>query len=45
MNERQRKTALITGCSRRIGRSMAIYLGKKGYNIVAHYNSSKSDSF
>ena len=44
MNKRQRKTALITGCSKRIGRSMALYLGKKGYNIAAHYNSSKSDS-
>ncbi|NQU55075.1 MAG: SDR family oxidoreductase [Bacteroidetes bacterium] len=35
------KTALITGASKRIGKSIAEYLAGKGWNIIVHYNSSK----
>jgi len=38
------KTALITGASKRIGRSIAINLANQGYNIVVHFNNSKTDA-
>ena len=37
------KNALITGASKRIGREMAIFLAKKQYNLVLHYNNSKQE--
>lgn len=36
------KTVLITGASRGIGKSIAIYLATRGYNLVLHYNSNKA---
>ncbi|QIA06341.1 SDR family NAD(P)-dependent oxidoreductase [Draconibacterium halophilum] len=33
-------TALITGASKRIGRSLTEHLAEKGWNVVVHYNSS-----
>lgn len=38
------KTVLITGSSKRIGKSIAINLAKKGYNIIIHYNHSKKEA-
>ena len=38
------KTALITGSSKRIGKSIALSLAKKGYNIAIHYNKSKIEA-
>jgi len=38
------KTALITGASKRIGKSIAMHLAKKGFNIAIHYNLSKKDA-
>ncbi|WP_303925253.1 SDR family NAD(P)-dependent oxidoreductase [Draconibacterium sediminis] len=35
-----KRTALITGASKRIGRSLTEHLAEKGWNIVVHYNSS-----
>ncbi|MCK5729747.1 MAG: SDR family NAD(P)-dependent oxidoreductase, partial [Draconibacterium sp.] len=35
------KTALITGASKRIGKSIVEYLADKGWNIIIHYNSSE----
>ncbi len=37
------KNALITGAGKRIGREMAIFLAKKQYNLVLHYNNSKQE--
>ena len=35
-----RKTALITGCAKGIGREIAIDLARLGYDIIATYNTS-----
>ncbi|WP_297089250.1 SDR family NAD(P)-dependent oxidoreductase [uncultured Draconibacterium sp.] len=35
-----KQTALITGASKRIGRSLTEHLAEKGWNVVVHYNSS-----
>jgi len=34
------KVAIVTGGSRGIGRSIALRLGKEGYNVAVNYNSS-----
>ena len=36
------KTALITGASKRIGKSVAEHLAEKGWNIIIHFNSSET---
>lgn len=35
-----RKTALVTGCAKGIGREIALDLARSGYNIIATYNTS-----
>jgi NAD(P)-dependent dehydrogenase (short-subunit alcohol dehydrogenase family) len=35
-----KKTALITGAAKRIGKAMASHLASQGWNIAIHYNSS-----
>lgn len=37
-----RKTVLITGASRGIGKSTAILFAKEGYNVVINYNQSET---
>jgi pteridine reductase len=39
-----RKVAFITGAAKRIGRETTRTLHKAGYNVVIHYNTSKSDA-
>jgi len=34
------KTALITGASKRVGKSLAEHLASEGWNIIIHFNSS-----
>ncbi len=41
---KKNKTALITGASKRVGKSIAIFLAKKGYNIAIHYNKSEKEA-
>ena len=36
-----KKTALVTGASKRIGRSITEYLAETGWNVMVHYNSSE----
>ena len=38
------QTALITGASKRIGKSIAEHLAGKGWNIAIHYNHSEGDA-
>lgn len=38
------KTALLTGASKRIGKSIAEFLAEIGWNIIIHYNYSESDA-
>ncbi|MEZ5892161.1 MAG: SDR family oxidoreductase [Parvularculaceae bacterium] len=36
--------ALVTGAGKRLGRAMALALGKAGYDVAVHYNSSSADA-
>jgi NAD(P)-dependent dehydrogenase (short-subunit alcohol dehydrogenase family) len=36
------RTALITGASKRVGKSIAEHLASKGWNIIIHFNSSEN---
>lgn len=38
---KNKKTALVTGASRGIGRAIAILFAKNGYNVVINYNKSE----
>ena len=38
------KTVLITGSSKRVGRSIAMKLAEEGFNIAIHYNKSSKES-
>lgn len=43
-DELRGKTALITGASKRIGRQIALALGRHGMNIVLHYHKSETEA-
>lgn len=36
--------ALVTGAARRLGRSMALYLAERGYDVAIHYDRSAGDA-
>lgn len=38
------KAALITGAARRIGRAIAVHLAGEGWDIAAHYNTSRQEA-
>ena len=38
------KTILITGAAQRIGKEIAIFFAKKGWNIVLHFNKSRNSA-
>ncbi len=38
------KTALITGCAKRIGKAIALCLADYGVNIIVHYNESAKEA-
>lgn len=44
MNNLTGKTALITGASKRLGRSTALTLAKNGINTIIHFNKSEQDA-
>lgn len=37
--------ALVTGGAKRLGREMALYLAKRGYDVAIHYASSETDAY
>ncbi len=39
-----KKTAVITGASRGIGRAIAIEFARNGYNVLANYNNSEKEA-
>jgi len=39
-----KKTALVTGASRRLGRAIALILADNGINTIIHYNKSEDDA-
>ncbi|MFD1195695.1 SDR family oxidoreductase [Seohaeicola saemankumensis] len=38
------KIALVTGAGKRLGRSMALYLADRGFDLAVHYAASKSEA-
>jgi len=40
----KKKNLLITGGSTRIGREIALYFSKKGWNIAIHYFNSETEA-
>ena len=44
MSTQPKGTALITGAGKRIGRTLALHLGKAGYGVGVHYRSSEKDA-
>ena len=39
-----KKRALVTGAAKRIGRSLALELGSRGFDVAVHYANSKADA-
>ncbi len=44
MNPSHRKTALVTGAAKRLGREIALGLARDGWDIAVHYRSSEADA-
>ncbi len=38
------KRALVTGGAKRLGRSMALYLATRGFDVAVHYNGSNNEA-
>ena len=36
--------ALVTGAAKRLGRDMALYLARRGYDVAVHYSASAADA-
>lgn len=39
-----RPTALVTGAARRVGKALALELGRLGYSVAVHHNGSAADA-
>ncbi|MGB7478901.1 MAG: SDR family NAD(P)-dependent oxidoreductase, partial [Burkholderiaceae bacterium] len=44
MNSLPPKAALVTGAARRIGRSIALALAERGWDVAVHYRGSRDDA-
>jgi NAD(P)-dependent dehydrogenase (short-subunit alcohol dehydrogenase family) len=42
--EATRKSVLVTGAAKRLGRAIALDLGSHGWSVAVHYNSSQADA-
>lgn len=38
------KTVLVTGAAKRLGRAIALHLGKAGWSVAVHYNHSQAEA-
>ena len=38
------KTVLVTGAAKRLGRAIALHLGKAGLSLAVNYNSSQAEA-
>src|SRR5258706_1409572 len=38
------KTVLVTGAAKRLGRAIALHLGKAGWSVAVHYNKSQAEA-
>lgn len=38
------KTVLVTGAAKRLGRAIALHLGKAGWSVAVHYNQSQAEA-
>ena len=41
---RKNKIALISGCTKRIGKHIALHLANSGWKIAIHYNNSEKEA-
>src|SRR5215467_4059509 len=39
-----KRAVLVTGAAKRLGRAIALHLGKAGWSVAVHYNSSQGDA-
>jgi NAD(P)-dependent dehydrogenase (short-subunit alcohol dehydrogenase family) len=39
-----KKSVLVTGAAKRLGRAIALHLGDAGWSVVVHYNSSQAEA-
>ena len=44
MSTETKKTALVTGAAKRIGRDIALALAKRGWDVVVHYGQSAAEA-
>jgi len=44
MPPKPKRTALVTGAAKRIGREVALHLARAGYGIALHYHNSKPEA-
>lgn len=44
MGVKMREWVLVTGAAKRVGREIAMHLGKNSFNVIVHYNSSERDA-
>ena len=40
-----KNTALITGASQRIGKTISEKIARKGWNVAIHFNKSKKNAY
>ncbi len=39
------RTILVTGAAKRIGKQIALLLGRHSFNVIVHYNTSESEAY
>src|SRR5258707_8943412 len=44
MMPRTVKTVLVTGAAKRLGRAIALHLGRAGWSVAVHYNKSQAEA-